>query len=119
MGLAYDGFGVLVLGAPGFLRMRENIKNDAKTGWGFSPNVVRSLLLLRLDTAAGSILLFLGFLFQLLAALNVKLPFTACVLLWSFVFLYVGIYWSYLRPKLHVVWSTQIIEKLRREAEGK
>lgn len=118
LGLAYDGLGVLVLGAPGFFRMKENIKKDAATGWGFSPNVVRSLLLLRLDTGAGSILLFLGFLFQLLAALSVKLPYAACLVLWMFAFLYVTVYWLYLRSKLHRIWGAEMIDELKRKAEG-
>jgi hypothetical protein len=118
IGLVYDGFGVLVLGAPGFFRMKENIRNDAKTAWGFSPNTVRSLLLLRMDTAAGSILLFLGFVFQLLAALSVNFPFVFCLLLWVFVLVYSFTYWLFLRSKLHRQWSTEMIDQLKREAGG-
>lgn len=119
IGLIYDGFGVLVLGAPGFFRLKENIKADAKTAWDFSPNTVRSLLLLRMDTAAGSILLFFGFLFQLLAALNVKLPFIVCLLVWILVLVYSFAYWLFLRSKLHQRWSKQMIDELKREAEGR
>ena len=119
IGLVYDGFGVVVLGAPGFFCTKQNIKADSKSSWDFSPNTVRSLLLLRMDTAAGSILLFLGFFFQLLAALNVNLPLFVCTLLWIFAVGYAATYWLYLRGTLHHRWSEEMIEQLKREAEGK
>lgn len=118
MGLIYDGLGVLVLGAPGFFRVKKNIEEDSKTALGVSPAHVKALTLLRLDTAAGSILLFFGFVFQLIAGLGIRVPYAVCLVFWAILVAYPLTYWFYLRAKLHTSWSEEIIAKLIKAAGG-
>lgn len=69
VGLLFDLAGILVLGLPPLVRFVDEIAGQSGTHWGYNPKAVRILSAARVDLAAGSILLALGFGMQAAAIL--------------------------------------------------
>ena len=64
VGLMFDLAGILVLGLPPLVRVVDEIAGQSGTHWDYNPNAIRILSAARVDLAAGSVLLALGFVMQ-------------------------------------------------------
>lgn len=70
LGLAFDAAGILVLGVPSVFRMVQEVADQATTAWGYNIQVVHGLSGGRVDVTVGSLLLFFGFVLQIVSTLG-------------------------------------------------
>ncbi len=116
LGLVYDGLGITILGLPAFLRTRRDLRQEAETHIGYNSAVLENAILLRLDTAAGSILLIIGFALQLIDRLGATLSTPLAWILGLFLPAYPVLYWFVVRRWLCHTWREDIIRSLQARA---
>lgn len=119
IGLSYDGIGVLTLWLPSVWKVKSYIKVMSATGYGgFTPQHVHEHVLARLDLTYGSILLFAGFLLQLLAAMGVRIGPSAAWCLWGALAIALTAYFAGARRAVGKKLADGIIQEMRPRAEG-
>jgi len=97
IGLIFDVAGIAILGVPAIFRMKSEIAAQIGTKWNYSRPLARALSTSRVDISAGSILLVLGFTFQIAASLEFRpLAYTGTISLGTLILFFV-LYWSWLR----------------------
>ncbi len=97
VGLIYDAAGIAIFGVPAAFRMVNEITAQSGTYWGGNPALAQALALARIDTTAGSVLLLLGFLFQVTALQKYAVPELAIDLSIIALVVFVFLYWCGLR----------------------
>ena len=118
MGLLYDGVGIAVLGVPAMLSTTADLRQSSGTAWGYSPALIRSNVLLRLDTGTGSLLLVAGFLLQLFGSVGIQLHPVAGAMLLAALLLLVLAYWGGLRKWLADSWVSTIVTGIEEEIKA-
>lgn len=108
LGLIYDGVGVTVLGIPSLLESAKNTHRESATYWDGNKPLMQRLIRAKFDTSAGSILLIVGFVLQLLATLKVQGSLWAAVPLWVFVVALPTAYFASWRSKLVARFATSV-----------
>jgi len=97
VGLIFDVAGVAILGVPAAFRMRSEIAAQMGTYWNYNPPLARALSASRVDISAGSLLLILGFAFQIAAFLGYRpLKYTGPTALIGLALFFV-LYWLWAR----------------------
>lgn len=79
-GLAFDGFGVLVLAYAFFVRSIDSLATESGTYYGGNNALLSSLIQARTDGIVGTLLLVIGFVLQWLAAVGISEPKVAGIL---------------------------------------
>lgn len=74
MGLVFDLAGILVLGLPPLVRVVDEIAGQSGSHWDHNPKTVQILSAARVDLAAGSSLLAVGFGMQAAAICGFSVP---------------------------------------------
>jgi hypothetical protein len=72
VGLIYDGVGVVILGFAFFTKSVKAMTVESGTYYGGNDALLKSLIQSRTDGMVGTLVLFLGFLFQFLGAVGVE-----------------------------------------------
>lgn len=111
IGLLYDVFGILILGIPIVFRSADRIHEQAGTYWDLSSPVVKSLSSQTWDTFIGSVLLFLGFVFQLAGTFGYRAPTNCGLTLVCLLAFTVALYWIWLRRVLVKSLTSRVHEK--------
>jgi hypothetical protein len=70
IGLIYDVFGVIYLGIAFFFKSKEAIIQESGTYWDSNPHMLHGLTSSKFDGLLGSLLLLIGFIFQMLGYLG-------------------------------------------------
>lgn len=70
VGLTYDLAGVIVLGMAFFRKGRSTILAESESRYDYNSDILKSLIISRIDGILGSILLMMGFFLQLLGYLG-------------------------------------------------
>ncbi|HOP22571.1 MAG TPA: hypothetical protein PK055_04000 [Gammaproteobacteria bacterium] len=68
-GLLFDVAGALFLGIAFFFKNNKQIISESGTYWNSNPHLMKSIILSKFDGIFGTVLLFLGFIFQILGKL--------------------------------------------------
>ncbi|WP_428098269.1 hypothetical protein [Candidatus Rariloculus sp.] len=97
VGLIYDAAGISILGGPAVFRMVNEITAQSGTYWNGNPALAQALAVARIDTTAGSVLLLLGFLFQITALQGYAIPELAIDLSVPALIVLFVLYWCFLR----------------------
>ena len=100
IGLLYDVAGILILGIPVMFRSVDKILAQSGTYWDYSRPVAKALSGATLDTFIGSILLSLGFAFQIGGQLGFWTSRNVGLFLIGLLAFSVGLYWIWLRRAL-------------------
>ncbi len=85
VGLVFDGVGVVILGFAFFTRSVKAMAVESGTFYDGNDALIKSLIESRTDGIAGTLVLLLGFVLQLLSAIGVECVVAAKVLLVSLV----------------------------------
>lgn len=99
VGLAYDGFGVVILGFAFFSKSMESMMTESGTYWGGNNVLLKSLIQSKVDGVTGTTLLVVGFILQWFGSINVGSEVVGQYLL-GFLIATLLIYIIYLRNKL-------------------
>lgn len=109
-GLIYDAVGVLLLGFAFFFKTKEGIIQEAGTYWDSNPHVLKSIISSKFDGMIGTLMLFIGFIFQALGYANyshvsaILVSYIALIVLCFF-------YFIYYRPKHINTWHSALLAK--------
>lgn len=79
-GLAFDGFGVAVLGYAFFSRTLKSLETESGTYWGGNNALLESLIQSRTDGISGTLLLVVGFVLQWFGAVGAEEWLVAAIL---------------------------------------
>lgn len=96
VGLAYDVFGIVILGYAFFSKSVEAMMVESGSYYGGNDALLRSLIESRTDGAAGTLLLVAGFIFQFLGSLGSASEVTGKALLIVLAFT-IALYFVFLR----------------------
>ena len=115
LGLMYDALGISILGLPAFLRTKHDLKREAETHVGYNSAVLENAILLRMDTAIGTAMLVVGFIFQFLGSIGVRLSISVGWLAVIGLAAFPLLYWLVWRRRLRVALLDAITEDYKRE----
>ena len=110
-GLYYDVAGALLLGFAFFFKSKEQIINEAGINWDSDPHVLRNIASTKLDGTLGTVLLFIGFIYQILGITmvsNSHITIISYILLVFIIFLYFVCYRKIIVNK----WCAELEEKI-------
>lgn len=100
IGLVYDGLGVAILGIPSLVESAEDTHRESGTYWDSNEPLMQRLVRAKFDTSAGSVVLVLGFIMQLLATLGVGGTPLIVALLWALIVVLPLSYFFFWRRRL-------------------
>ena len=100
IGLLYDAVGILVLGIPLATKGLDTMLKEAGTYWDSNIPVARSLILQRMDSGVGTVLLGIGFLLQASAQIVHQAPPGVGMPLLTVLILAIPTYYGVVRRKL-------------------
>jgi hypothetical protein len=109
VGLAYDGVGVTILGLASLLERPRDTLKQSQNYWEGNDPLLQRLVTSKYDITAGSIMLLIGFLLQLVASLKVETNTTLLMIL------LLGL--CILPPWYLFRWRTKLIAKYMREVK--
>lgn len=103
LGLLWDGVGIFVLGIPALFRIQYDIEREAGSYLKYNIHELRNRIATRVDIGIGSILLMVGFVFQLLGTLDIAVEPTVLLHgLWAFCPVFLVVYYAFLRWRIIV-----------------
>ncbi len=108
-GLLYDGTGVLLLGYAFFGQSKKMIRQESGTYLNFNPYILKEKIYTKFDGMAGSLLLFLGFFFQILGQFYTEYE---SVVMYLYILLFIGLleYFFVVRKKRVEEWFDELKE---------
>ena len=113
LGLLFDVIGVFILGIPMVFNAKKDIFEESCTYYSFNQAQVNSLSKSRIDIPVGSIMLFIGFIFQFLATVRVSLPEWITIVGWIIAIIFPAYYCCRLRSQMvnHFVSAVEDMHK--------
>ena len=99
VGLAFDGFGIVILGYAFFSKSLDTMAIESGTYYGGNTTFLQSLVQVKVDGVVGTSLLLFGFIFQWLFAVGVRSSPVATVLYPSLV-VFLAVYFCGLRKAI-------------------
>jgi hypothetical protein len=109
-GLLYDAIGVLLLGFAFFFKTKETLIKEAGTYWDSNPHILKSIIASKFDGMTGTLLLFIGFIYQAMGYANIE---QASIVIGSYMFLifFLAVYFSRYRSRKINEWLKELLEK--------
>lgn len=117
-GLLFDAIGILILGVPAVFRVSREIQAQSGTYFDANPHLAKALSESRVDITVGSVVLFAGFLMQLVGNLGYVYtrPFGWTLVVSPIAF--VLVYFLYLRRRLSGALFNHVMAALNSKGEG-
>lgn len=108
LGLFWDGLGVLILGVTSIFKVKNEIAQEAGTYFDYNPHELKNKVASRMDISTGSIFLLIGFIFQFIASMSLKVPNEISIVFWIAALVLTSYYYIHGKSWLVNLWVKEI-----------